>query len=84
MVADMRLVSPGAVGPESGTESTSDDPIVIVGMACRLPGGVTTPEELWRLVEAGEDAIGGLPTDRGWELGRLYEPAPGSPGRRAS
>ncbi|MBY8854966.1 type I polyketide synthase [Nocardia sp. CA2R105] len=65
---------------KSETESGSCDPIVIVGMACRLPGGVNTPEDLWRVVEAGEDMIGGLPTDRGWDLDRLYESAPGSPG----
>ncbi|MFE3176940.1 type I polyketide synthase [Amycolatopsis sp. NPDC059090] len=61
-----------AAGPET-TVVGSDEPIAIVGMACRFPGGVTTPDELWQLVAAGQDGTSDFPTDRAWDMDHWLE-----------
>ncbi|WP_344469855.1 beta-ketoacyl synthase N-terminal-like domain-containing protein, partial [Kitasatospora kazusensis] len=63
------------------TTTDADDLIAIVGMGCRFPGGVTTPDGLWQLVADGVDAIGDFPEGRGWNTGELYDPDPDAVGK---
>jgi acyl transferase domain-containing protein len=63
------------------TEQREHEPIAIVGIGCRYPGGVTTPGELWRLVADGVDAVSDFPRDRGWDIDGLYDPDPDRSGK---
>jgi polyketide synthase 12 len=60
--------------------ATGDDPIAIVGMSCRFPGGVQSPDDLWDIVVQGRDVLTEFPSDRGWDLARLFNPDPDVPG----
>ncbi|MGC0328984.1 acyl transferase domain-containing protein/acyl carrier protein [Streptomyces sp. SAI-170] len=55
-------------------EAAEQEPVAVVAMGCRFPGGVRSPEDLWKLLAAGGDAVGDFPTDRGWDVEELYDP----------
>ncbi|MFH8385208.1 SDR family NAD(P)-dependent oxidoreductase [Kitasatospora sp. NPDC018058] len=73
------LTGTGGATAAGAALQTADEPIAIVGMACRFPGGVATPDDLWTLLSDGADAIAPFPADRGWDLDRLYDGIPDHP-----
>ncbi|MGW2330392.1 type I polyketide synthase [Streptomyces sp. NPDC001700] len=75
LLGDVRTEETGA-----GAPGAHDEPLAIVAMSCRFPGGANSPEQLWGLLRDGADAIGDFPADRGWDLAKLYDPDPDRPG----
>uniref|UniRef100_UPI0038CC043D type I polyketide synthase n=1 Tax=Amycolatopsis mongoliensis TaxID=715475 RepID=UPI0038CC043D len=74
------LLGAADLGPTEAMPASADEPIAIVAMSCRFPGGVRTPEQLWQLLDEGRDVISPFPGDRGWDLDTLYHPDPDHPG----
>ncbi|CAO5257808.1 hypothetical protein FAGKG844_840002 [Frankia sp. AgKG'84/4] len=75
--APRRATTSAATGAVPGAD---DEPIAILALGLRFPGGVRTPEDLWQVLAAGEDVVGDFPTDRNWDLDALYDPDPDHPG----
>ncbi|MFI0506990.1 SDR family NAD(P)-dependent oxidoreductase [Streptomyces albogriseolus] len=74
------VAAPEATAP-AVVAADANEPVAIVGMACRLPGGVASPEQLWKLVAEGVDAVSDFPGDRGWDLEGLFDPDPDQAGK---
>ncbi|MET8162617.1 type I polyketide synthase, partial [Sphaerisporangium sp. NPDC005289] len=73
--------APAVPAGGSGGSGGDGDLIAVVGMACRFPGQVTSPDDLWQLLVDDRDGITGFPTDRGWDITGIYDPEPGKQGR---
>ncbi|OBF50269.1 polyketide synthase [Mycobacterium sp. 852002-50816_SCH5313054-b] len=71
---------PQEIKQAPAVRATADDPIAIVGMSCRYPGGVNSPDDLWDMLTGGRDVLSEFPSDRGWNLAGLYHPDPDVPG----
>ncbi|NUP48905.1 MAG: SDR family NAD(P)-dependent oxidoreductase, partial [Catenulispora sp.] len=80
IITQLLGASQSSAAQQPVARSVLDEPVAVIGMGCRFPGGVSTPDELWSLLATGGDAISGFPTDRGWDMAGLYDPDPDNPG----
>src|SRR4051812_13484466 len=69
-----------AQGKFDALQKAQSEPVAVVGISCRFPGGVNGPEEFWKLLENGTDAVREIPTDR-WDVDAYYDPDPRAPGK---
>ena len=81
LLAELTGGREGSAGRSGWSGVALDELVAVVGMGCRFPGGVGSPEELWGLVVGGGDGVSSFPFDRGWDLGGLYDPDPGRVGK---
>ncbi|MFE0033988.1 type I polyketide synthase, partial [[Kitasatospora] papulosa] len=82
-LADRLLAGDGAAAdatPEPAADGPADEPVAIVGIGCRFPGGIETPADLWRLLADGGEVLSDFPRDRGWDLEQLFDEDPDVPG----
>ncbi|HZG05132.1 MAG TPA: SDR family NAD(P)-dependent oxidoreductase, partial [Streptomyces sp.] len=80
VLGESGAAAPAALKPARRSAASDEEPIAIVGMACRFPGGVASPEDLWQMLAEGRSGIGEFPTDRGWDLEGFYDPDPSRSG----
>jgi acyl transferase domain-containing protein/D-arabinose 1-dehydrogenase-like Zn-dependent alcohol dehydrogenase/acyl carrier protein len=80
LLSELGDASQEAARPTFPAGAGPDEPVAIVALSCRYPGGASSPEDLWDLLEQGRDAVAGFPDDRGWDMDRRYDPDPGQVG----
>src|SRR5690349_19701727 len=78
-----RLPEPDSAMPPNSRHGKPVTPVAVIGMSCRLPGGIDSPEQLWEALIRGDDLVTEVPPDR-WDADAYYDPEPGVPGRTVS